>query len=277
MNYNMKVDLHLHTTASDGTWGPLELVTHVQNAGIELFAVTDHDSTESLMDVARLVKKFGLGFINGVEINTTYNKRNYHILGLGIDPANCKLQILINTNKELMDNKDDESIKYLEKTHPRVSFSEYAKYTNQRERGGWKALNYLIDKKICNNHKDFFSLFGDWGNPFEAMTFAAPGEIIKAIREAGGFSILAHPGASFYDRNYQAFIAFMIDEGIKGIECFHPENSPEITKYCLEICKSNKLLVTGGSDCHGVFLANRNLGNPDICLSQLRIDGIWGI
>jgi predicted metal-dependent phosphoesterase TrpH len=276
MNYNMKVDLHLHTTASDGTWGPEKLAANVRNAGIGLFAVTDHDSTESLIEVARLAKEYQLGFINGVEINTTYNRRNYHILGLGIDPANRELQILINDNRELMDSKDDESIKYLEKIHSEVSFSEYANYVNRRERGGWKALNYLIDKKICNNHKDFFSLFNDWGNPFETMTFAAPGEVIKVIGEAEGKSILAHPGASFYDRDYQRLIAFMIDEGIKGIECFHPENSPEITKYCLEICKSNKLLVTGGSDCHGVFLTNRSLGNPDICLSQLKIDGIWG-
>ena len=274
MSNDIKVDLHLHTTASDGTWGPEKLAANIRNAGIELFAVTDHDSTENLTNIARLAKEYGLGFINGVEINTTYTGRNYHILGLGINPTNFELQTLLNTNRKLMEEKDDESIKYLERKYPVVSFSEYQAYTNHKERGGWKALNYLIDKQLCNSHKDFFRLFEEWGNPFEKPAFAAPGDAIAAIRDAGGQSILAHPGASFYDRDYKKVIAFMMGKGINGIECYHPENSREITENCLEMCKLNKLLVTGGSDCHGEFVGGRCLGHPDIRFSQLKLDGI---
>ncbi|TYP58524.1 PHP domain-containing protein [Thermosediminibacter litoriperuensis] len=271
---DIKVDLHIHTTASDGTWRPKTLLKKLLSAGIKLFAVTDHDTTENLDETAALAKKHGLKFINGVEVNTTYNNRNYHILGLGIQPENKELQTLLKRNRELMEEKDDESIKYLERKFPIVCFDEYKKYKNNPERGGWKALNYLIDKKLCRSYKDFFNLFNDWGNPFEKLEFASPGEAIKAICMAGGVPVLAHPGASFYDKDYKALIAFMIGEGIRGIECYHPENSPEITRYCLEICKSNNLLVTGGSDCHGEFVAGRCLGTPDIRLSQLKLDGI---
>ena len=274
MSNDIKVDLHLHTTASDGTWGPEKLVANIRNADIGLFAVTDHDSTENLTDVAHLAKEYGLGFINGVEINTTYKGRNYHILGFGINPTNLELQTLLNTNRKLMEEKDDESIEYLERKYPAVSFSEYEAYTNYKERGGWKALNYMIDKQLCSSHKDFFRLFEEWGNPVEKLNFATPGEAIATIHRAGGSSIVAHPGASFYDPDYKALIAFMMGEGITGLECYHPENSREITEYCLEICKLNKLLVTGGSDCHGEFVVGRCLGHPDIRFSQLKLDGI---
>ncbi|HEX3044566.1 MAG TPA: PHP domain-containing protein, partial [Bacillota bacterium] len=150
MSFDLKTDLHLHTTASDGTWGPEKLVQNIRNTGIGLFAVTDHDSTENLADTARLAKEHGLEFINGVEINTTYNGRNYHILGLGIDPANTKVQRILAMNKKLLEEKDDDFIKYLETEYPAVSFSEYESYINHKERGGWKALNYLMDKRLCN-------------------------------------------------------------------------------------------------------------------------------
>jgi predicted metal-dependent phosphoesterase TrpH len=271
---DIKMDLHIHTTASDGTWGPKNLVKNLLITGIEFFTVTDHDTTENLAEVAALAREHGLKFINGVEVNTTYNSRNYHLLGLGIEPENQELQALLKRNRELMEEKDDECIKYLEMRFPGVSFAEFTKYFNNPERGGWKALNYLIDKKLCSNHKDFFGLFDKWGNPFEKLIFASPGEALKTIHLAGGVSIFAHPGAVFYDRDYKALISFMIGEGIKGIECYHPENSPEITRYCLEICKSNNLLVTGGSDCHGEFVAGRCLGRPEIHFSQVKLDGI---
>jgi len=271
---NIKVDLHVHTTASDGTWRPEELVENLLSAGIELFAVTDHDSTESLAEAAAIARGHGLKFVTGVEVNATYNSRNYHILGLGIDPENKGLQALLRRNRGLMEAKDDESIKYLESKFANVCFDDFKRYVNDPGRGGWKALNYLIDKKLCTSYKDFFGLFAGWGNPFEKLIFASPGEAIKTIHMAGGVSILAHPGAGFYDKDYKAIIKFMIGEGIRGIECYHPENGPEITRYCLETCRSNDLLVTGGSDCHGEFVAGRCLGRPDIRLSQLRLDGI---
>lgn len=271
---NIKVDLHVHTTASDGTWPPEKLVENMLGAGIEIFAVTDHDTTENLAQAAAAARERGLKFIAGVEINATCSGRNYHILGLGIDPGNKELQMLLKKNRELTEAKDDESIKFLEGKFPQVSFDEYKEYVNNPARGGWKALNYLIDKKLCTSYKDFFSLFEGWGNPFEKLIFASPDEVIKTIHMAGGVSILAHPGAGFYNGDYKDLIAFMIGEGIRGIECYHPENSPEITRYCLEICQSKNLLVTGGSDCHGEFVAGRYLGHPDVRLSQLKLDGI---
>lgn len=269
-----KADLHVHTAASDGTWRPATLIRKMLGAGIVLFALTDHDTTENIAETAALAQAHRLRFIAGTEINTTYNGRNYHILGLGIEPGNRPLEALLKRNRELMAEKDDASIQYLEGRLPEVSCADFASYRNDPERGGWKALNYLIDKKLCRNLQDFFALFSEWGNSFDKLIFAAPDEAVRTIRAAGGVPILAHPGAAFYDRDYQAVISFMIAAGIGGIECYHPENNPEITRYCLAVCEAHHLSVTGGSDCHGDFLPGRCLGRPDIRLSQLKIEGI---
>jgi 3',5'-nucleoside bisphosphate phosphatase len=268
---DIKVDLHLHTTASDGTWTPRRLIRNINDAGIRLFAVTDHDTTDNIAEMAMLAGEYELKFIPGVEVNAAWENNNYHILGLGIDMADKELQKLLHHNRKLLENKDLISINYLEKKFPGVSFEEFETYVNNPERGGWKALNYIIDKKLCCNYREFFSLFDKGDNPLEKTGFASPEEVVKTIRSAGGYAILAHPGASFYHKDYKSTTAFMLQAGISGIECFHPENSDEITRYCLELCERNELLVTGGSDCHGEFVVGRCLGKPDIRLSQLHL------
>lgn len=267
-----KVDLHIHTAGSDGTWNPPVLVQKILESGIGIFAVTDHDTTENLDETAAIARESNLLFIPGVEINTVNGQNNYHILGLGIDPETRQLQSLLEKNRDYMEDKDNESIKYLEKRFADISFNEFGGYYNNPERGGWRALNYLIDKGLCKTYKDFFHLFEEAHNPFENLIFASPAEAVAVITEAGGVPVLAHPGASIYNiRDYKAIVSYMIDTGIRGIECFHPENSSEVTEYCIGICNAHNLLITGGSDCHGEFVRSRRLCLPDIRLNQLRL------
>ena len=271
VNSNVKVDMHIHTAASDGTWHPDRLVTELIGKEINVFSVTDHDSVENTIRVKKLADDAGLLFIPGVEVTASFNNCTYHILGYGIDINNKPLHSLLESNTALMEEKDEESIKYLEKRDYKVSLSEYHAYENLRERGGWKALNYLLDKGLCSNFKDFFALFTGWGNPFNKMTFHSPEEVAKTILVAGGIPVLAHPQAPFYEGEYKSTIAFMLEQGVKGLECFHPENSPECTDYCLQICRDKNLLITGGSDCHGEFASKRFLGFPEIHIRDLEL------
>ena len=264
-----KVDLHMHSTVSDGTWTPAELVRNVKEAVISIFALTDHDDIGNVAKTAALAADEGLCFIPGVEINSTWNGYTYHILGLGIDTGNQGLCGLLDENVKKVDRKDDEAVAYLEKMYPQISNEEFKAYENKRERGGWKALNYLIDKNLCNNYKDYFKLFKNDSGGFAAVRFRSPAEVIAVIRQAGGCAVLAHPGASFYDPDYRSVLEHMLLEGIQGIECYHPENNEAVRRYALDFCKLNKLLITGGSDCHGAFLPARCLGVPDVRLSDL--------
>lgn len=268
---SIKVDLHLHTTASDGTWGPERLVGELVEKGISIFSVTDHNSIDNVKIISALAEASNLTIIPGVEVDVSYNSRSYHMLGYGIDIENQALLLILKMNRELMEEKDDESIQYLEDSGFNVSLEDYKSYVNDVEKGGWKALNYLIDRGFCTGPSDFFKLFTSYGNPFDKMTFVSPGDAAEAIRAAGGIPVLAHPGASFYGGDFKSVVKLMMENGVMGIECFHPENSSEITDYCLDVCNKNNLLITGGSDCHGLFVPKRRIGLPDIRLGQLKI------
>ena len=110
----MRTDLHIHTTASDGTWDPGQVVKAVCAAGIEFFAITDHDSVANVAETKQLAESAGLRFITGVELNSTKDGHNYHILGYGIDAKNKNLQELCRHNQRLLEQKDDDSVRNLE-------------------------------------------------------------------------------------------------------------------------------------------------------------------
>ncbi len=153
----MRCDLHIHTTASDGTWTTERLIREIKDSGIQIFAVTDHDSTANVTAAQKLAREAGLRFVPGVEISATLEGKLFHILGYGIDPANLSLRQLLSHNTEIMMKKDDDSIKTLIEEGYAIDFESYLVYEKDAERGGWKALNFLIDAGLCRDAGDFFS------------------------------------------------------------------------------------------------------------------------
>jgi 3',5'-nucleoside bisphosphate phosphatase len=267
----MKADLHLHTCASDGTWRPETLVQNILQTGIKIFAVTDHDSVENIEAASLLAKENGLKFIRGVEISTTENGRIFHVLGYNIDPENRALNEILRLNRNNLEKRNKKSIEKLKEMGHPVSPDEYLLYKNDPERGGWKALNYAIDRGICETYRDFFQLFGDRKAGMSIDGCVTPGAAIEAIKAAGGIPVLAHPGSAIYGNNPPETISMAVELGIKGVECFHPENNAETTEYSVGFCRRKGLYITGGSDCHGTFVKERWLGKPDIELTQLSL------
>ncbi len=270
-NGRKRIDMHLHTIASDGTWTCEELIELLKKADIEIFSVTDHESLENVGKLRRLAVEYGLKYIPGVEISTSYDGYSYHILGFGINEADERLLSLTAANAAMLEDFDRECVGLLEKKGYDVNVSEFDIYEDDPRRGGWKSLNYLIDKSLCTDHKGFFKLFEEDKQIYEKMTYKHPKEVIETIIGAGGVPILAHSGAGFYDRDYKRVVSSMISFGVKGVECYHPENSQEITDYCLEICREKNLLITGGSDCHGDFAPARRLCLPEVYLDMLEL------
>ncbi|MDO8685239.1 MAG: PHP domain-containing protein, partial [Clostridiales bacterium] len=195
-------DLHLHTIASDGTWSASFLVKKLLENDVVLFAVTDHDSIESLSEAENAAKKACLSFIRGIEISSIYDGVVFHILGYNILPEHHAITEVIEYNRNHMEEEGFESIIWLQKKGFRVSAEDYEIYLNNTSRGGWKILNYLIDKKLCTNHKDFFNLFNGDKAPFTQMEFVSPIEAAKAIKSAGGVPMFAHPGVNFFKNGH---------------------------------------------------------------------------
>ena len=270
---DIRVDLHLHTTASDGRWPPQQLIDEVKQAGIGLFAVTDHDALGSLAETATRVRGTGLRFLPGVEVSARLNGQLYHLLGYGFEPTDPDLVALIEANNARLLRGSDDAVRLLAEVGYPVSLEEYATYTWDRRRGGWKGLNFLIDQGLCRDvHGYFNELFGgELIHP--EPEYPPPEEVIAVIHQAGGTVVLAHPGAPFYNGLDEGRLDELVKMGVAGLECYSFHHDAAVTRWFLEYCYHRDLLITGGSDCHGGF-AGRALGVPPVCVSDLRLGGL---
>lgn len=269
-----KVDLHIHTTASDGTWSAEQLVEKVKKAGIDLFSVTDHDTVANATAAQQAAAAAGLAFLPGVELTSTIREQSFHILGYGIDPLSEPLRKLAEHNTALMEETDRDSIKKLITAGFPIDYDEFCRYQHEPARGGWKSLSFLIDKGFCRDIHDFFANLFTAERNIVWPEFPHPSAVIQAIHGAGGKAVLAHPGSGFHGSSLEETLDFFAGEAIDGVECFHPGHDAATTRQAVDWCNRHDLLITGGSDCHGDFVAERHLGLPEIYFSQLRLAGL---
>ena len=271
----MRADLHIHTTASDGTWDPAQVVQAVRRAGIEFFAITDHDSVANVAETKKLAEGANLHFITGVELNSTKDGHNYHILGYGIDIENEKLRELCRHNQGLLEKKDDDSVRNLIERGWPLSMEEFKRYSYDPHRGGWKALAYLQDKGLCGDVNDFFRRIFTAENDLGFPDFPSIEEVITVIHQAGGIALCAHLASDFHGAGMQEYLPRLANEKLEGFECYHSGHRPEDSRLLAHFCRRHKLYISGGSDCHGNFVKTRHLGVPFIdtdmlCLPQLQ-------
>lgn len=274
-----RADLHVHTVASDGCWSPHQLVEEVQRAGIACFAVSDHDSVDSVAQTELLARSAGLAFLRGVEISSKLDGRMVHILGYGFDLRNELFRQFVRANETMMDRYDDFLVQSLIDAGHEIDSAEYAEYSWDRRRGGWRSLNFLIDKGFCRDVQSFFGkLFtGDLRVTFP--DFPSPAEVVEVITQAGGVSVWAHPANSlskvegYAPEDDETVVERMVEAGIQGLECHACHHDPQWTERCLGWAARHGLLVTGGSDSHGGF-AGRQLGQPVLHLEDLRLGPI---
>jgi predicted metal-dependent phosphoesterase TrpH len=269
----LRADLHLHTTASDGRWTPEELVAQVQQSGIGLFAVTDHDSLGGLAQVVECLRGSGLRFLPGVEMSARLDGQLFHLLAYGFDRADPALNALLEANQAQLLGSNDEAIRSLIRAGYPISLADYVTYTWDRRRGGWKALNFTIDRGLCRDVQSYFGeLFaGDLAQP--EADFASPEAVIEAVRQAGGVVLLAHPGANGAHQADDRKLDQLVEMGLQGVECFSSYHDEAATRRFLDYCHRRDLLVSGGSDCHG-GLAGRALGVPTVHANDLKLGSL---
>jgi predicted metal-dependent phosphoesterase TrpH len=273
---NVRVDLHIHSTASDGCWSPAQIVEQVQRNEIGLFAVTDHDNVDHVQASAELARRHQLAFLSGVEISGKLDDRVVHILGYGFDLTHTPFLDFVRANELLLHTYDDFLVQQLLDAGHEIDLDAYQNYEWDRHRGGWKALNFLIDVGLC---RDVASFFGElFVGPLQVAfpDVPAPHEIVAAIQAAGGVAVWAHPANSLskYPENDPAddelIVEQMLAAGIEGLECFACHHDLEWTQRCLAWAQRYNLLVTGGSDSHGGFVG-RQLGYPEIHWDDLNL------
>ncbi len=265
----MRVDLHIHTIASDGCWPPATVVDEVEKRGIGLFAIADHDTVANVDQTETLARQSGLNFLRAAEISSFLDGDVFHVLAYGYDPDDAMFLAFLAENEARLIGTNVQIIHSLIAAGYALDVDDYLAYEFVRGRGGWKALNFLIDRGFCAGVGEYFKLIApnvsiDWS------VFPHPAEVISRISEAGGMPILAHPGANLYLEAGSSALQPFLDFGVAGLECYSSYHDEAATNFCLDWCARHDLLVTGGSDCHGGFVG-RELGVPMVRLSDLRL------
>ncbi|MGL5206924.1 MAG: PHP domain-containing protein [Acidaminococcaceae bacterium] len=271
----IRADLHLHSTASDGTWLPQQLVAAAKQAKLGAIAVTDHESVANVAETEAYARQAGVQFLRGVEISTTKHETCFHVLGYGIDITDRRLLELLNHNESLLAKKDEDSISILAEKGWPVCMTEFQSYEHDRGRGGWKALSYLQDKGLCSDIMDFFNRIFTQENALGFPVFPTIAETIDIIHNAGGVAILAHAASEMHGPGLLSTMDEMALEKFDGFECYHSGHNAEDTRTLLAYCQQNNLLISGGSDSHGDFVKSRIIGNPEIFTKNLNLPGLF--
>jgi len=265
----MKVDLHIHTASSDGTFSIDEVLYEVEKNNIGLFSVCDHDTCGTSYELFKRKSRLNSGFIIGAEISCTHNETEFHLTSYAFDPENSEVDKLMKDQMQLRYQNNDRTIRELEKKSAEVCFSEYESYTHEPKRGGWKPLNFLIDMSIIPDLEGYFKYVKE---VYKKPVFSKPETVIDTVKKAGGFPFLAHPSAYNGGRRLSfSELEIWTGFGISGIECYSPYCSRADGDYYADFCRGNKLQISGGSDCHGSFLP-RPLGVPEITLDMLKLE-----
>lgn len=266
----IRVDLHMHTIASDGTQTPRELLDEVLEKDIKIFAITDHDSVENVAEMMTLAEDTDRIYIPGVEISTTYDGKELHLLTYNLHPENEVLKEILAVNKGIREYFNLKIIEHFVGINPDVSVEGYEAYERNPKWGGWKAENYLRDVGAIHHIGDLFTKLNDMD---EDMIFSPTLEIIPKLKAIGATVILAHPPA--YYRGEHLPLEMMDDlrsAGIDGMECFSPYYKEEgQSDYYTSYCKKYGLMITCGSDYHGAFIKTRHLGYPERYLNELNL------
>ncbi len=246
------MDLHIHTTASDGEHTPQEVVELAQAAGVMLMAVTDHDTIDGLDEAERWGEELGVTVVPGIEINAQH-AAELHILGYGFDQRAPEILAACQWFREGRERRGERIIALLNSRGVKLTLEEVRTYVRGRQLGRPHFAQALVDKGYAGSVDDAFKRYLS-GPAFQKIEREkmAPQQAIELISAAGGIAVLAHPASLELDAvRLEAYVRQLKDYGLRGMECYYSANTPAWTKQCLAIARKNDLLATGGTDFHG--------------------------
>jgi hypothetical protein len=245
----MFADLHLHTNFSDGTYTPEELVGHARRQGFAAIALTDHDTVEGCARAAAACQQAGIEFISGTELTAEQDGNELHILGYLMDTGNTRLLEEMGRFQSVRQNRIREMVARLNQIKVPLKEEAVFKLANCRAPGRPHVARALVAAGLCSSLDEAFERFLRKHRPAWVPKFKmSAAHAIELIHQSGGLAVMAHPGLNHNDE----IIPAMVEAGLDGIECFHTKHSTAMSERYLEIADRFELLVTGGSDCHGM-------------------------
>ncbi len=260
------VDLHTHSTASDGTASPEAIVALAQQRRLAAVALTDHDTTDGLAAAAAAAAGLDeLTFIPGVELSAVSRGTSYHILGLHIDADAPALAAIIRRLRDARRRRNDQTLDVLRGLGIDITPDDLP--ADGRAVGRPHIARALVGKGLARDEADAFDRYLLPGRPaYVKRDRPPPSETIDAIHAAGGVAVLAHPIHLGYTNAAQCerIVRSLVGRGLDGVEAYHSDQSPAQTRLLIDLARRLKLVVTGGSDYHGPSYPGFTLGRPRV-------------
>ena len=277
MDKNEKIDLHMHTTMSDGTDTPEEILERVKEAGITIFSVTDHDAINGCARIREIIGKNDPLFITGVEFSCRDPEGRYHILGYGYYPDAASINDIVKKGHDLRMRKVQARLDFLRDEFGFGFSDDEIRELLARNNPGKPHVAALMIKRGYAKDKD---------QAFELINrkkiedaYIRPEEAIRSIADAGAIPVLAHPAFGSGDEiilgeELDARVRKLMDFGLAGLEAYYSGFSKKIRNDVLAIAEKYGLCVTAGSDYHGsnklVRLGDTGLDDPDADSAKVR-------
>jgi predicted metal-dependent phosphoesterase TrpH len=249
------VDLHLHTTASDGVMSPSEIVRYAKTKGLKAIAITDHDTIEGLEEGLSEGERIGFEVIPGIEISAEHSPGSMHLLGYLFDIDHPLLKERLAYLQKARAERNPKIVEKLNRLGIEVSYEEVVKVSGGGQVGRPHFAQVLIDKGYVRSFQEAFDRFLKKGAPayVEKFRFSSR-EALHFIKEASGVIALAHPktlGLNGYSE-LESLLLQLVKDGLRGLEVYYPEHSAlEVTRY-KTLAERCGLVTTGGTDYHGL-------------------------
>lgn len=256
------IDLHTHSTASDGSFRPAALIREAHARGVSALALTDHDTIAGIQEAAEEAARCGIRFIAGVEMEIAFEPGECHLLGLGLRAPGAEFLTAL---ADLAERRTKRNLAILDLMRENGIEADYAEIEDLAEGkviGRPHFAGFLVKRKIVKNHEQAFDRYLGKGRPFFVPKASMELErAIGLIHGSGGKAILAHPLSLYVSwGKLPALIDRWREMGLDGLEAWHPFAKPRECERLETIAVERGMLVTAGSDFHGVNRPERKLG-----------------
>ena len=248
------IDLHMHSTFSDGTATPEELAAGAREVGVVAMALTDHDTVAGVPRLLKAAGELGIAVIPGVELDSSYEYGAMHFLGYGVNPASGLLQEHLAWLAGGAKARVDDILGRLNGLGIRITWRDLEPLLSSGDAPGrTHVAEVLIRKGLVRNRQEAFTRFLGTGKPaFVPKRLFDPVACIRLIQESGGVAVLAHPiSLKFSRKDLRRVVQELAERGLEGIEVYYSEPMPDAEKTALSLAREFNLVATGGSDFHG--------------------------